>query len=193
MAIALPALWLNSTDDRVILSAVAPQQASTFSVHAWLRHDQGSSTVLSRGWSPGAVVGGWSDEAASAVGAASPDPVGWALEWRADKRLLAGIRVLAADGGNRVFRVEARLPSSFTWHHIGLVHDDKGLAHFVDGAEAARQEIDLGGEGSVTGDVVIGGPAAGATPDGCVDFRIDQVVPRQSAAEPRVWSGGPLS
>lgn len=168
---ARTALCLNSEADRVTLLAAdkQPQTAGAMSLHAWVRHDEGTGTLVSRGWDAG------------------EDPVdsgksGWAVEWRADRHEVVGVRVLSVpdEQGNAIsqrFEVAAKAPVSLTWHHIAFLQDDTQLALYIDGALAAEETIDAQPESyDVTAAIRAGGPVHEGPEGGWLDFRLDQVV-----------------
>ena len=129
---ARTALWLNSAADRVELSAEgqAAEQASALSVHAWVRRDAGSGTILSGGEADG------------------DDSPAWSIEWRGSKIV----------GRLRGAEVTAPAPPSFSWHHLALVHEDDRLDLYVDARRegstslpAASAETSLRGTGGRRG------------------------------------------
>jgi len=180
---ARTALAFNSEADRVELlpSGKQQQRRRDFSVHAWVRHDGGSGTLVCRGWEPGE----------NPVTLQKP---GWAIEWHADSRQVVGVRVLNVREGNQEktqrFEVAAPAPVPFTWHHIGLVRDADKLLLYVDGVLASETPMDANVVShAVGGGIVAGGPISRSgrksPPDrNWLDFRLDQLVVWNKAVVP---------
>lgn len=176
---ARTALWLNSDADRVDLlpAGKQPQPQASFSAHVWVRHDEGTGTVLCRGWAAG-------DDPLAAGGN------GWAIEWRADRHQLVGVCVLEvtdAMGASSFERLEvtAALPVSLTWHHLGLVLADGSLTLHVDGVVAGETVIEAELVDRIVDAAITAGGAAHGGPAGSwLDLRIDQVVVWNRAVVP---------
>jgi hypothetical protein len=168
---ARTALWLNSAADRVDLlpAGKQAQPQERFSVHIWVRHDEGTGTLLCRGWTAG-------EDPLAAGGS------GWAIEWRTDRHELVGVCVVELSDGQsgstfKRFEVSTALPVSFTWHHLALLLADGRLTLYVDGIAAAETAIEGEWvEGTVVQPITAGGPAQGGPIAGWLDVRIDQVV-----------------
>jgi hypothetical protein len=168
---ARTALWLNSAADRIDLlpAGKQAQPQERFSVHAWVRHDEGTGTLLCRGWTAG-------EDPLAAGGS------GWAIEWRSDRHELVGMCVVEFSDGQsgtafERFEVSTALPVSFTWHHLALLLTDGRLTLYVDGIAAAETAIEGEWvEGTVVQTITAGGPAQGGPTAGWLDVRMDQVV-----------------
>jgi hypothetical protein len=156
---ARTALWLNSAADRVELSpeGQASEQASALSVHAWVRRDAGSGTILSGGGTDG------------------DDSPAWSIEWRGSEIV----------GRLRGAEVTAPAPASFSWHHLALVHDEERLELYVDARLEGSASLPAAStETSLRGPVVVGASVSESTGDSWLDLRIDQVIVWTRAVEP---------
>ena len=176
---ARTALWLNSDADWVELLEAdkQPQTAAAMSVHAWVRHDEGTGALVCRGWEAG-------------ENPVDSGKTGWALEWRDDRHEVVGVRVLAVadEDGNvasKRFEVAANVPVSLTWHHLAFLQEDALLSLYIDGALAAEETIDAQPESNeVTAAIKAGGPVHDGPEGSWLDFRLDQVVVWNKAVAP---------
>jgi hypothetical protein len=169
---ARTALSLNAPSDRVSLAPSAGQledmdRSSDFSVHAWVRHDNGSGTLLGQSLKD------------------QDDPVGedgwWAIQMDAASRELIATYCATQD---RKVELKVPAPVSFTWHHLVLSKSGASLNLYVDGVLVkSSDEAESASSVAVTRPIVLGG-SLGKDDTSWLDYRIDQITLYREAVTP---------
>ena len=168
VSFARTALSLNAPSDRVFLPPPAGKldnvvRSSDFSIHAWVKHDAGSGTLLRQNLTEGEQP-------------TEENPTGdgwWAIQWDATTQELIAT-YCAAQTRHIVLRTPA--PVSFTWHHIGLVKSGESLALYVNGTQVnSSTDAQSSSDEAINGTIVLGGALRAEDPL-WIDYRIDQVI-----------------
>ncbi len=200
---ARTALHLNGETDLVILPDTVAAIADTMTFTAWVRHNEGEGTLIKRGdpetegfaieWRPAdnKLVALLSGSGSAPITAEPESSVSESSEANMGSDDSAAVDILesgddpaeSAIPTNGVITLEAPLPTSHTWHHIGLVVSAHRATLYIDGKEAVSSDQAPSGF-AATGETVIGGPSLADPEKSWLDFEIDQVVLWQDIRPP---------
>ena len=150
---ARTAMHLNAETDAIILPEGVPDFNGSFTFGAWVKHNEGEGTLVRRGL----------DESVKTS-------TGFAIEWKP----LEGKLIAYLGSAEDPVEIAAKLPTSHTWHHIGLVVVGENASLYIDGIKKSTA-VGIAGF-TATGETFIGGASGEAREGNWLDFEIDQIV-----------------